>query len=68
MGNEYAQVQSATIIAAVVLPCHKVAGGTELIIEAQDEKEQEKLTVEISKAVKGDVMLLSNGIYLVLRG
>lgn len=68
MGNEYAQVQSATIIAAVVLPCHKVTGGTELIIEAQDEKEQEKLTVEISKAVKGDVMLLSNGIYLVLRG
>lgn len=68
MGNEYAQVQTSTIIAVVILPCHKVAGGTELIIEAQDEKEQEKLTVEISKAVKGDVMLLSNGIYLVLRG
>ncbi|WP_110955924.1 capping complex subunit for YIEGIA [Anaerosinus massiliensis] len=68
MGNEYAQVQSSIIIAAVVLSCHKVTGGTELIIEARDEKEQEKLTVEISKAVKGDVMLLSNGIYLVLRG
>lgn len=68
MGNEYAQVQTSTIIAAVVLSCHKVTGGTELIIEARDEKEQEKLTVEISKAVKGDVLLLSNGIYLVLRG
>lgn len=68
MGNEYAQVQSSTIIAAVVLPCHKVAGSAELIIEAQEEKEQERLTVEISKAVKGDVLLLSNGIYLVLRG
>lgn len=68
MGNEYAQVQTSTIIAAVILPCHKLAGSTELIIEAQDEKEQEKLTVEISKAVKGDVLLLSNGIYLVLRG
>ncbi len=68
MGNEYAQVQTSGIIAAIILSCHKVVGSAALIIEAQDEKEQEKLTVEISKAVKGDVMLLSNGIYLVLRG
>lgn len=68
MGNESAQRQTAEIVAAVTLPQHKIPGaGETLVVEAQDEKEQEKLTTEISKAVKGDVTRLSNGIYLILK-
>jgi hypothetical protein len=56
------------ILAAVILPKHKIAGGgLAFLIEAQDEEEQEKLTTEISKALKGDVTCLSNGVYLILK-
>lgn len=61
-------MRDTAIIAAVILPKHKIAGGgSAFLVEAQDEKEQEKLTTEISKAVKGDVAHLSNGIYLILK-
>ncbi|CQR73795.1 hypothetical protein SOV_32970 [Sporomusa ovata DSM 2662] len=69
MANESAQTQTSILIAAVMLPHHKVPGsGQTLVIEAKDEEEQKKLTTEIAKAIKGDVTRLSNGIYLILRG
>lgn len=67
MGREGAQQQTARIIAAVILPHHKVLGsGDALVLEAGDEKEQEQLTLDLAKAVKADVVRLSNGICIIL--
>ncbi|WP_094606782.1 hypothetical protein SPSIL_034000 [Sporomusa silvacetica DSM 10669] len=69
MANDRGQTQAAVLIAAIILPHHKVTGsGQAFLVEAKDEEEQKKLTTELAKAVKGDVTRLSNGMYLVLRG
>ncbi len=66
MGKESGH--TGTVIAAVILSHHKVpSGGEAFIVEAKDEKEQEKLMMEMSKALKGDVTRLSNGMYLILK-
>jgi len=68
IGREGAQQQTARIIAAVTLPHHKVPGsGDVFALEAKDEKEQEQLTLDLAKAVKADVVRLSNGISIILR-
>ncbi len=68
MGNESSQKQTAAIIAAVTLSNHKIpSAGEAFVLEAKDEEEQEKLTLQIAKTVKGDVTKLSNGIYLILK-
>ena len=68
MGNESSQRQTAAIIAAVTLSNHKIlSAGEAFVLEAKDEEEQQKLTLEIAKTIKGDVTQLSNGIYLILR-
>lgn len=67
MGRESAQQQTARIIAAVTLPQHRVLGGGDaFIIEAGNEEEQYQLTLDLAKAVKADVVQLSNGIYILL--
>jgi len=68
MGREGAQQQTARIIAAVILKHHKVLGsGDAFVLEAEDEAEQEQLTLDLAKAVKADVVRLSNGISVILR-
>ncbi|WP_333595569.1 capping complex subunit for YIEGIA, partial [Anaerospora hongkongensis] len=61
MGREGAQQQTARIIAAVILKHHKVLAGDAFVLEAEDEAEQEQLTLDLAKAVKADVVRLSNG-------
>lgn len=67
MGRESAQRETAKIIAAITLPHHTISGGNAFVVEAQDEEEQEKIMLDIAKAIKADVMKTSNGIYLLLR-
>jgi hypothetical protein len=67
MGHESAERQMAAIVAVVTLSHHKVEVGEGFLVEARDEEEQKKLTVEIAKTVKGDVTQLSNGIYLIIK-
>lgn len=67
MGKEKNQQQTATIIAAVVLPHHEVQTGSTFTVMAKDESEQKQIMLDIAKAVKADVSHLSNGIYLILR-
>lgn len=68
MGNQISQGPTIEIIAAIILPNQKIQAGSSLLVEAQSEEEQKKLTEEIAKAVKGDVTRLSNGAYLIMRG
>lgn len=65
MGSEFSKPH-VTILAVVTLPQHQINSGNAMLVQAKDENEQKKLTAEIAKAVKGDVTLLSNGIYLIL--
>lgn len=67
MGRESAQRETGKIIAAVILPNHKVQAGNAFIIEAQDEEEQKKIMTDVAKTVKGDVTKISNGIYLIIK-
>lgn len=68
MVRESSQQQTAKIIAAVMLPHHKIPGsGDALLVEAENEDEQYRLVQDIAKAVKADVTKLSNGIFLILK-
>ncbi|MDF2571597.1 MAG: hypothetical protein K0R55_3201 [Sporomusa sp.] len=59
--------QNTTIIAAITLPHHKVPGtGAAFMIEASNEEEQTTLMQDIAKALKADVVKLSNGIFILL--
>jgi hypothetical protein len=67
MGHESIERQTAAIVAVVTLSHHKVEMGEGILVEARNEEEQKKLTVEMAKTVKGDVAQLSNGIYLIIK-
>lgn len=59
---------SIEIAAAITLPHHKVPGsGTAFMIEAKNEEEQYKLMQDVAKAIKADVVKLSNGIFILIR-
>lgn len=59
---------SIEIIAAVTLKNHKVPGaGTAFLIEANNEEEQYQLMQDLAKALKTDVVKLSNGIFILIR-
>lgn len=68
MGRESAQRDTGNIIAAVILPHHKVQAGNTFVIEVQNEEEQKKVMTDVAKTVKGDVTKTSNGIYLIIKG
>lgn len=67
MARESAQRDTGKIIAAVILPHHKVLAGNVFVIEAQNEEEQKKIMTDMAKTVKGDVARTSNGIYLIIK-
>lgn len=59
--------KSTSIVAAITLPHHKVPNsGGAFMIEANSEEEQYKLMQDIAKALKTDVVKLSNGIFLLI--
>lgn len=59
--------QSATIVAAITLPHHKVPNsGNAFMIEASNEEEQYTLMQDIAKALKADVVKLSNDIFILI--
>ncbi|SDD67902.1 capping complex subunit for YIEGIA [Sporomusa acidovorans] len=59
--------QNTTIVAAITLPHHKVPGsGGAFMIEASTEEEQYTLMQDIAKALKADVVKLSNGIFILI--
>jgi len=56
-----------SIIAAITLSHHKVPhSGEAFIIEANNEEEQYTLMQDIAKALKADVVKLSNGIFILI--
>jgi hypothetical protein len=67
MGKESSQKDTDKIIAAVTLPNHKVQSGNAFVVEAANEDEQEKVMLDLAKALKRDVTRTSNGIYLLIR-
>lgn len=56
-----------SIVAAITLPHHKVPhSGGAFLIEASNEEEQYTLMQDIAKALKADVVKLSNGIFIMI--
>lgn len=56
------------IIALVALSQHKIPGsGSAVVLEANNTDEQDQITTEIAKALKADVLKLSNGINVLLK-
>lgn len=67
MGSEGgAMSKNVEIIAFVTLQKEKVLGGNPLMLLASDEEEQKLLTQDIAKAMKGDVVKMKSGDYLVI--
>ena len=46
----------------------RVLSGEPLILLIKDENEQKKLTVEIARALRANVVQLSNGDYMIISG
>lgn len=55
------------IIAYITLDKDRVQNGNPLILIAKDEEEQKQLSMEISSALKADVVQLQCGDYMVVR-
>jgi len=59
--------KSPSIIAAITLPHHNVPhSGLAFMIEANNEEEQYTLMQDVAKALKADVVKLSNGIFILI--
>ncbi|MCF6092438.1 hypothetical protein L1765_00335 [Microaerobacter geothermalis] len=67
MGRESSVFPNYEILAVVTTEKNRILNGKALCILAKDEEEKKNITLDIAKALKGDVTQLSTGDYLVLR-
>ncbi|MEH7098145.1 capping complex subunit for YIEGIA [Neobacillus vireti] len=68
MGSEAGTKVNYDILALVTLNKERILGGKQLTLLAGDEQEQQTMTADIAKALKADVVKMTSGDYLVIRG
>ncbi|WP_160725965.1 capping complex subunit for YIEGIA [Bacillus sp. USDA818B3_A] len=68
MGREGGTKVNYDILALVTLNKERILGGKQLTLLANDEEEQKTMTADIAKALKADVVKMTSGDYLVIRG
>ncbi|MCM3727951.1 hypothetical protein M3226_20085 [Neobacillus cucumis] len=68
MGREAGTKVNYDILALVTLNKDRILGGKQLTLLASDEEEQKTMTADIAKALKADVVKMTSGDYLVIRG
>jgi hypothetical protein len=56
------------VLALVTMNKDRILGGKQLTLLASDEEEQKTMTADIAKALKADVVKMTSGDYLVIRG
>jgi hypothetical protein len=67
LGRESSVTPKYDILALVTLNKDRILGGKQLSLLASDEEEQKTMTADIAKALKGDVVKMTSGDYLVIR-
>ncbi|ULT54675.1 hypothetical protein L1999_16110 [Neobacillus drentensis] len=68
MGREAGTKVNYDVLALVTLNKDRIIGGKQLTLLAGDEEEQKTMTADIAKALKADVVKMTSGDYLVIRG
>ncbi|MEH7413834.1 hypothetical protein V7266_00920 [Neobacillus drentensis] len=68
MGIETGTKVNYDVLALVTLNKDRILGGKQLTLLAGDEVEQKTMTADIAKALKADVVKMTSGDYLVIRG
>ncbi|MBT2655781.1 hypothetical protein J7E81_11125 [Bacillus sp. ISL-18] len=68
MGREAGTKVNYDVLALVTLNKDRIIGGKQLTLLASDEEEQKTMTADIAKALKADVVKMTSGDYLVIRG
>ncbi|MBM7653366.1 capping complex subunit for YIEGIA [Neobacillus cucumis] len=56
------------VLALVTLNKDRILGGKQLTLLAGNEEEQKIMTADIAKALQADVVKMTSGDYLVIRG
>lgn len=67
MGRESSERPNYQILAIVTLQKNRILGGSQLSLLAEDEEQQKRITQDIAKAMKADVVKMKDGDYLILR-
>ncbi len=67
MGKEASGQPNYDIVAIITTDKDRLLGGKQLSLLAKDEEEGKKLTLEIARAMKADVVHLHTGDFLVIR-
>ncbi|PLS08596.1 capping complex subunit for YIEGIA [Neobacillus cucumis] len=68
MGREAGTKVNYDVLALVTLNKDRILGGKQLTLLANDVEEQKTMTADIAKALKADVVKMTSGDYLVIRG
>jgi len=68
VGREAGTKVNYDVLALVTLNKDRILGGKQLTLLASDEEEQKTMTADIAKALKADVVKMTSGDYLVIRG
>ncbi|MEH7545502.1 MULTISPECIES: capping complex subunit for YIEGIA [Bacillaceae] len=68
MGREAGTKVNYDVLALVTMNKDRILGGKQLTLLASDEEEQKTMTADIAKALKADVVKMTSGDYLVIRG
>ncbi|PFN76434.1 hypothetical protein COJ85_32745 [Bacillus sp. AFS076308] len=68
MGREAGTKVNYDVLALVTLNKDRILGGKQLTLLASDEEEQKTMTADIAKALKADVVKMTSGDYLIIRG
>ncbi len=67
MGRESSERPGYEILACVTLHKERILGGKQFTLLAENEDQQKLMVQDIAKALKGDVIQMKSGDYLVLR-
>ena len=67
MGREASERPDYQILAIVTLQKERIISGNQLSLFAEDEEQQKRMTQDIAKAMKADVVRMKDGDYLVIR-
>jgi len=68
VGREAGTKVNYDVLALVTMNKDRILGGKQLTLLASNEEEQKTMTADIAKALKADVVKMTSGDYLVIRG